>query len=50
LTIPAWFIIAVVVGNKNVVKFVNEWQVSQGILVGRWFVGLDFGVIPTAKF
>jgi hypothetical protein len=46
LTIPTWFIIAMDVGNKNDVKLVGEWQVSHGILVGMWLVGLDFGVTP----
>jgi len=31
---------------ENVVKLLGEWQVSHGILVGRWFTGLAFGVTP----
>jgi hypothetical protein len=41
-TIPVCFISV----PENEVKLLVEWQVSQVILVGRWFTGLDFGVTP----
>jgi hypothetical protein len=41
-TIPVCFISV----PENVVKLLNEWQVSHVILVGKWFTGLDFGVTP----
>ena len=31
---------------ENVVKLLEEWQVSHGILLGKWFTGLAFGVTP----
>lgn len=31
---------------ENDVKLLVEWQVSQVILLVRWFTGLDFGVTP----
>ena len=27
-------------------KLLDEWQVSHDMLVGRWFPGLDTGVMP----
>jgi hypothetical protein len=40
ITIPAWFIR--VPANDEVLR----WQVSHGVVVGKWFAGLPLAVVP----
>jgi hypothetical protein len=44
LTMPVWFIVPPEKPPGLVLLVV--WHVSHGLLVGKWFTGLDTGVTP----